>query len=85
MLKNEISRELIWDNELNMMVVKNKVEVVLFGNRGSVFHIEGPLFCEDNEVVECILNLRNNFQSRLKHNTNEETGQDINDLFTYYY
>lgn len=58
-LKLDTEKVLIWDSDINKMVIKTEVTVSLVGNHGSIYAVKGPIYCTNaQEIYEANLMLR---------------------------
>lgn len=63
----DAAKVLIWDNQSAQMEIKTEVLVYIKGNKGTVFAVEGPLYCNNaQEVFIAVQELKSRLTSGFK-------------------
>lgn len=68
-IKVHADKSLVWDNESNQMVMRTAVSVSIVGINGTVYAIEGPIYCQTgHDIFEATTLLKNRIIGRLPRN-----------------
>lgn len=83
MLSTNVERKLVWDNDLNTLVLKYEIYCLVVGNCGSIFFEEGPLYVEKHaEIISASSLLKERLQNKLGKQFKLQNNEEDDDTTT---